>query len=306
MNDIKLPTPNAVNTAASNNSNMPELEVANNALTAKMIYETQRRKYDTRHGTTIFAQPGKNSINPKNAINDINTIYTGHRIYTQLTLACAKLEFGLIEKIIELGADVNLSPLNYYLDNKPYEKDEGLTVFHNSPLYELLNAIMLYKRFEYDASIVDNFKKTIQLFIRKGATFTYNTPFNLYSPTHLGEEYKNGFDHYVIGLKIPLKFLVYLNYNKQYVGGISKRAIGDIIYELICQTFTEDSSNAKEQFLKGDLSVLRDDLQKTFLRNQSYNSLLNNSKCLSAAKGGSKSRKNRKKRNARSSKTTKR
>lgn len=301
MNDIKPPTPN--------NSNMPELEVANNALTAKMIYETQRRKYDIRHGTTIFAQPGKNSINPKNAINDINTIYTGHRIYTQLTLACAKLEFGLIEKIIELGADVNLSPLNYYLDNKPYGNDEDLSIFHNSPLYELLNAIMLYKNLEYEESTVDKFQNTIRLFIRKGATFTYNTPFNLYSPTHLGEEYKDGFDYYVIGLKIPLKFLVYLNYTKRYVGGISKRAIGDIIYELICKTFTEDSSMAKEQFLKGDLSVLRDDLQKTFLRNQSYNSLLNNSKCLSAAKGGSKSRKNRKnskKRNARRSKTTKR
>jgi len=333
---------------ASNNSNMPNLEIANNALTAKMIYESQRRKHDSLTGTKIFAA-GKNSTNSKNAINDINTIYSGNRIYTQLTLACAKLEFDLIEKIIELGADVNLSPLNYYLDNTnddklrklftqapnveftPFlnnenelrerlislEKSKGRvafykssdytlfnTPFHNSPLYELIKATMLNERFNYDINIRENFKKAIQLFIRKGAEFTYNTPFNLHTPTMGQQEYQFGFDFYVMGLKIPLNFFIYLIYAVQRMGNNSHTAIGAIIFKLICQEFTEDSK-AKQDFLKGDLSVLRDDLQKTFLNNQMYKFLVNETKCISSAKGGYRSRKNRKnskKRNTRRSK----
>ena len=335
-----------------NASNMPSLELANNALTAKMIYESQRRKHDSLTGTKIFAA-GKNSTNSKNAINDINTIYSGNSIYTQLTLACATLDIDLIEKIIELGADVNLSPLNYYLDNTnddklrklftqapnveftPFlnnenelrerlaslEKSKGKrhfykssdytlynTPFHNSPLYELIKATMNHDRFNYDINIRENFKKAIQLFIREGAEFTYNTPFNLYTPEPGKQEYQFGFDFYVKGLKIPLNFFIYLIYRLQSMVNNSQTAIGAIIFKLICQEFTEDSK-AKQDFLKGDLSVLRDDLQKTFLDIYDYKRLMKETDCISSPKGGSRRRKNHKnskKRNARRSKTLKR
>jgi hypothetical protein len=304
-----------------NASNMPSLELANNALTAKMIYESQRLKYDSQTGTKIFAA-GKNSTNSKNAINDINTIYTGHKIYTQLTLACAKLEFDLIEKIIALGADVNLSPLNYYLENKDdsREMDEGLSVFHKSPLYELINAMINIYSTSRLADIDKIFKNTIKLFINKGAKFTYNIPYSLentrsYNGTLNRDDYKPGFEFYTKDLEFPLKFLLFQK-RQIYMGDAKDTLVSKEIYKLICQAFSEDSSpnkdmtkDAKTQFLHGDLSVLGDPLQKTFLDNSAYKVLFKNSECESTSKGGSRSRKNRKnskKRNARRSKTLKR
>jgi hypothetical protein len=166
---------------------------------------------------------------------------------------------------------------------------------------------MKHDRFKYEESILKNFEKAIKLFIRKGAEFTYNTPFNLHTPRLGKQEYQFGFDFYVKGLKIPLNFFIYLIYAVQRMENNSRTGIGAIIFKLICQGFTEDSK-AKQDFLKGDLSVLRDDLQETFLNNQMYTFLMDKTKCISSAKGGSRRRKNRKnskKRNARS-KTLKR
>ena len=300
---------NAVNIDKSNNNSiMPELEDAPNALTAKIIYESQRRKYDLNSGysTTIFAR-GKNSTNDETALNDINTIYTGHRIYTQLTLACAKLEFDLIEKIIALGADVNLSPLNYYLDNRDedYEKDEGLVVFHNTPLYELINSMINKYSTSKIPVIEKSFINTIKLFISKNAKFTFNTPYSLIDYSNYGVgiifDKKNMFDFYTKDLKIPLAFLLYLKTNILMGGTI----VSSRIYKLICQAFAEDDSPnkdiTKEQFVEGDVTLLGEPLSSTFLDIEGYRLFRKYS--LKNVKGGSRSRKNSKKRNARRSKS---
>lgn len=274
---------------------------ANNELAAKMIYETQRLKYDWAYGTTIFAA-GKNSI---------NTIYTGHRIYTQLTLACANLEFDLIEKIIALGADVNLSPLNYYLDNRDeaYEKDKGLAVFHNTPLYELINSMINKYSTSKIPVIEKSFINTIKLFISKNAKFTYNIPYSLinngkYGGTINFDDKENSFDFYTKDLKIPLAFLPYLKTNILMGGTI----VSSRIYKLIWQAFTEYSSEnkgmlnaTKEQFVEGDLTLLGEPLSSTFLDIEGYRLFRKYS--LKNVKGGSRSRKNRNKRNARRSKS---
>ena len=294
---------------------------AKNEFTAEMIYERLRLKYDFSYGivTTIFA-PGKNSKNNKNALNDINTIYSGRRIYTQLTLACAKLEFDLIEKIIALGADVNLSPLNYYLDNRDeaYEKDEGLVVFHNTPLYELIKAMINTYYTSEIPDLENSFKNTIKLFISKNAKFTFNIPYGLMDYRKFGHgivfnDKENSFDFYTKDLEIPLKFLLYINYSTRYITNTKDVSASKDIYILICQAFAEDDSpnkdDAKKDFLEGNLGVLEkleESLGSTFLQNYSMDLLFKNSECESKSKGGSRRRKNRKnskKRNARRSKS---